>query len=618
MKINLVNEASFIEQNKEFITELGFEITKTGESITLSRSDRKELVVIKKNNSHEIRFNQPVHIFRGLLLWKNLKEGETLKEVLQFSHMGPMVDLSRNAVLSISGFKNFLKKQARLGLDRCMLYMEDTFEVRDYPYFGHFRGRYTVKELQELDQYAQKLGIELIPSIQTLGHLKNPMKWDFLNDLQDTEDILLVGEEKTYTFIEALIKTMKEAFQTKKIHIGMDEAWTLGSGQYLKKHGYHTQFDIMTEHLGKVLKIVEKYDLEPLMWSDMFYRATSKTGDYYDPECEITPEMIEKIPAVELTLWDYYHTDQPLVEKLLASHFTLSKKVSFAGGVWTWNGIAPNYGKTLETTRATLSACKKMHVEDIYITLWGDDGQETSIDAAWFGLAFYAHYLFNEQPSLKKAEEEFALLLNENAEDYLLLNEFDETPGISKDNLNAANPSKLLLYQDVLLDLFAPNFSEMSLKKHYTQLTEKLKQTEDNLLFAFYQKLAKTLAVKAGLAEEIRSAYEQKSQRKMAECINTLAILKEKIKELKKAHYLLWHKNYKTFGWEVLDVRYGGLLSRIETVSLELTLWQEKKLTKIEPLETPLLPYDRFSKKEDAISIGFYENIITPSKLSGV
>ena len=54
-----------------------------------------------------------------------------------------------------------------------MLYTEDTYEVDNQPYFGYLRGRYSQKELREIDDYAFKHGMELIPAIQTLAHLKS-------------------------------------------------------------------------------------------------------------------------------------------------------------------------------------------------------------------------------------------------------------------------------------------------------------------------------------------------------------------------------------------------------------------------------------------------------------
>ena len=42
--------------------------------------------------------------------------------------------------------------------------------------------------------------------------------------------------------------------------------------------------------------------------------------------------------------------------------------------------------------------------------------------------------------------------------------------------------------------------------------------------------------------------------------------LKEKVHELRDRHRELWYGIYKPLGWEVLDLRYGALMSRIDSV----------------------------------------------------
>lgn len=57
-----------------------------------------------------------------------------------------------------------------LGADA--LAQEDMFEMVGQPMFGYKRGRYTLDELREIDQRAAAFGLEVIPCIQTLGHLE--------------------------------------------------------------------------------------------------------------------------------------------------------------------------------------------------------------------------------------------------------------------------------------------------------------------------------------------------------------------------------------------------------------------------------------------------------------
>ena len=109
-------------------------------------------------------------------------------------------------------------------MNTLMLYTEDTYEVPEYPYFGAYRGRYSASELRELSEYADRFGIEMIPCIQALAHLKNALRWEAMRGMQDTDDILMAGGEEVYRFLEACIRRATEPFLTKRVHLGMDEA----------------------------------------------------------------------------------------------------------------------------------------------------------------------------------------------------------------------------------------------------------------------------------------------------------------------------------------------------------------------------------------------------------
>ena len=96
---------------------------------------------------------------------------------MNFKHLGVMLDCSRNAVMNVTSVKKYIDILERLGYNTLMLYTEDTYEVDNQPYFGYLRGRYTQKEMQEIDAYAVAHNVELIPCIQTLAHLNAAVRW---------------------------------------------------------------------------------------------------------------------------------------------------------------------------------------------------------------------------------------------------------------------------------------------------------------------------------------------------------------------------------------------------------------------------------------------------------
>ena len=118
-----------------------------------------------------------------------------------------------------------------------MLYTEDLYTLEDYPYFGYLRGRYTSEELRAIDDYALELGVEVVPCIQTLAHLGSFLQWNRSIPIRDQATVLLCDDEDAYAFIEAEIKAMRSNFRSRRIHIGMDEAASVGLGRYYSIHG---------------------------------------------------------------------------------------------------------------------------------------------------------------------------------------------------------------------------------------------------------------------------------------------------------------------------------------------------------------------------------------------
>jgi hypothetical protein len=47
----------------------------------------------------------------------------------------------------------------------------------------------------------------------------------------------------------------------------------------------------MNEHLQEVVSITEEYGLQPMIWSDMYFRLASKEGNYYDFDSTLLEEV---------------------------------------------------------------------------------------------------------------------------------------------------------------------------------------------------------------------------------------------------------------------------------------------------------------------------------------
>lgn len=79
--------------------------------------------------------------------------------------------------MSVEYAKELIEILAIMGHNTILIYMEDVYSLKEEPYFGYMRGRYTEAELQAIDDYAHQFGIEVIPCIQTLAHLEQFLRW---------------------------------------------------------------------------------------------------------------------------------------------------------------------------------------------------------------------------------------------------------------------------------------------------------------------------------------------------------------------------------------------------------------------------------------------------------
>lgn len=125
-----------------------------------------------------------------------------------FNHFGTMLDCSRNAVMNVESIKKWIDITTDLGYNTLLLYTEDTYEVKDNPYFGYMRGRYRKEELKEINAYALSKGMELIPCIQTLAHMNAIIRWPAYREHVDTDDILLAGDKAVYELIDKMFATI--------------------------------------------------------------------------------------------------------------------------------------------------------------------------------------------------------------------------------------------------------------------------------------------------------------------------------------------------------------------------------------------------------------------------
>ena len=541
------------------------------------------------------------------------------------SEIGYMADCSRNAVARVDTLKKLVRQAALMGYHFIGLYLEDTLAIPEEPYFGYMRGAYTKEEIAELVRYAELFGVEIRPYVETLAHLNQITRYEHYQKFIDTDDILLAGDERTYAFLDHYLKAVSDAFPSRRVNLGMDEAHMVGLGKYLDAHGYQNRVEIIQKHLERVMEICRKYGLQPQMWSDMFFRLAFG-GEYYVKDKPMADNV--KIPeGLELVYWDYYSADEEHYDDMLRQHRKMTDKVSFAGGVWKWIGFAPHNRYSAVIGKAALSSCRRNGITSVVMTGWGDNGGEASQFSILPGLFEDARLVYEDD----LPEAAFYALTGIREEDYMKLDLSNPLPE-REDRVN--NAGKFLLYNDVLLGVFDPlakqlaeGYYEDAAKQpgdgYYADAAKQLgdgccEDVAKQLANGYYENAAKQLeqAVrdssgsslcyvlktqaslcrvlqdKANLGMVIRAAYGAGDREKLREIAGeAIPQLLEKLDRFYQDFRKQWMSENKAFGFEVQSLRIGGLRQRILEVQQRLEEYLSGELAEIDELEKPVLPF---------------------------
>lgn len=601
-----------------FLETLGIQIPPNTESIVLEKIARDSISTLeirKETGTIVIRYSKEHLFYRGmfLLLPQLLKEGKKeIAEQTPITEVGYSLDASRNGVMKVPVLQKFIAYLAIIGFNTLYLYTEDTYEAEGLPYLGYLRGRYSQKEIQEIVTFAKDFGMEVVPSIQTLAHLTPFLRWPMNEEIKDDANTILIGEAKTYEVIEKMILACKEMYQTNRIHLGMDEAYQAGLGNYLEKNGYKNRTDLMIEHIQAVEKIAKKHQLKVLIWSDFIYKLLdqTKSNGLYPLEAQINLAQAQRLPA-DLTYvhWDYGGEEVEKYEKVIQNHleFCDPDHYIFAGGAHIWNRLAPNHGKSIKTIQASITACRNKKIRSVMLTTWGDDGQETDHWHSFISAFYYTEQIYGE-PTLEKIEDQFDLLFGKNTFQMMyLLRKFDEIDTVTEGNTNMTNISKVLLWQDCLFGIFDYHVEAFnkkatrSLRTYYGELADCLREVDVSeakdpvfqLIKRYYWNLAQVLALKAEVGVCLRNRRVVEDREGLEQLQIDLQQLLERTADLAKQHARLWHASYKTNGWEVLELRYAGLQSRIQTTSQKIIayLHDEEDLLEVVEQRLPFYGY---------------------------
>lgn len=151
---------------------------------------------------------------------------------------------------------------------------------------------YTPDDIRRFQETAGKLGLEVIPLVQCLGHMETPLGvpgYEKLREVSDDSSVLNPLAPGARDLIQNMVDDVLNLMpETKYFHLGGDEAWTMGkhpdTKAYIDEHGKGALY---LQHVEPIMKSLSARSVRPILWHDMMIDWDSETLRSLSGKCDL-------------------------------------------------------------------------------------------------------------------------------------------------------------------------------------------------------------------------------------------------------------------------------------------------------------------------------------------
>ena len=310
-----------------------------------------------------------------------------------FAHRGIMLDVSRGKVPSLATLHALVDLCVRLKLNVLMLYVEHTFAFRRHPEIGAGASPLTAEALRELDAHAAACHVDLIPSLQSLGHMERILSLPRYAPLAESERrwTLSPADPGTYRLLAELYDEFLPNFRSGWFNANCDEPFDLESGRSRERAQALGPGGVYLEHVERVRELAARHGKRTLIWGDVVHAH---------------PERIAAIPR-ELTLLDWWYEADFDYERVrrFAEH---GIRFWVCPGTSSWNSLYPRLENSALNIARYAEAGRRHGADGLLVTDWGDFGHYNLLGSSWFAYAFAAQQAWSGEPSERDFDRAFA------------------------------------------------------------------------------------------------------------------------------------------------------------------------------------------------------------------
>lgn len=304
-------------------------------------------------------------------------------------------DITRGRIPTMDYLKSMADRLAFYKINQLQLYVEHSFLFEGLSEMWRDDTPITADEIIELDHYCRELGIELVPSISSFGHLYKLLRtksYSHLCELENSEEepfsfwdrmqhhTIDVSNEESFQLMKGLIEEFMPLFSSDKFNICADETFDLGKGRSKKLLQAVGQEKMYIDYVKRLCEFLVEKGKTPMFWGDII--------------CDF-PEAIKELPKETICLnWGYAPNQSEENTKKLYEAGAVQYSCP---GVSGWNQFINLIGDSYENIKRMCVYAGKYHCVGVLNTDWGDFGHINHPDFGIIGMIYGAAFSWNTE-----------------------------------------------------------------------------------------------------------------------------------------------------------------------------------------------------------------------------
>jgi hypothetical protein len=277
-----------------------------------------------------------------------------------------------------------------------MLYTEHTFRFRRHPEIGAGDSPLDAETMRELDTYAAERHVDLIPTLQSFGHMGQILKHATYAELDESDQgwTLSPAEPGTYQLLRDLYDEYLPNFRSPFFNANCDEPWDLCTGKSKQRGEQVGRGGVFLEHVRRVRDLAAEHGKRTMIWGDVIHHH---------------PELIPEIDR-DLVLLDWWYEADLDYDRVKAFQ---KNGIDFlvCPGTSSWNCFFPRVENSIQNIARWADAGRRHGALGVICTDWGDHGHYNLQGTSWLAFAWAAQQSWSGETDARSFDRAFGRLL---------------------------------------------------------------------------------------------------------------------------------------------------------------------------------------------------------------